>query len=533
MQGSQPRPNESRIRQTLEAVRRRLLPFVPVLLIMPFLAGLTAAPANAVYNGVNPDPSQFEFVVKLLTTYPDNQHEACTGSLISSDIVVTDAHCVKNPRHGDAVSVAATFHAGQFGAYTVTAHAFPNRNYSTKSPYRDDIALLVLNTQVNEPTIPLASTEPPVGAQVVQAGYGCPDDPLAKKQPLCYVDYAPSWQLKGMTSLVGPDSLCAQYIDPASQICTFSQTSSINSGDSGGPVIWLDNGVRKLVGLNEGHPPRTASKALDAKYRMMSTSVAYELNWIQTSIANIHQKPAGPAHLYWTDRQSGAITKSNLDGSGATQVVTGQNDPSGIAAHSSGIYWINHGDGSIAKSNPDGTGVTTLLTGQTTPWGLAVDASHIYWTNFNDGVISRANLDGTGVTTLVTGQTAPGGLAVDASHIYWSSGADGTISRANLDGTSVTTVVTGQNGSQGVALDSGHVYWVAAAVGTINRANLDGTGVMALVKGQYAPYSVAVDSGHIYWTGTVDGTIHSANLDGTSVTTLVTGQAWESMAVGP
>ncbi|WP_285249331.1 trypsin-like serine protease [Pseudarthrobacter sp. efr-133-R2A-89] len=529
MQGIQPRPLRSPIRRTLEAVRRRLLLFVPALLIMPFLAGLTAVPANAVFNGVNPDPSQFGFVVKLLTTYPNNQHEACTGSLISSDIVVTDAHCVKSSKNGDAVSVAATFHAGQPGAYTVTAQAFPSPNYSMKLPYPDDIALLVLSSPVNEPTIPLAATEPPVGDQVVQAGYGCPDDPLAKKQPDCYVNLAPSWQLKGMTSTVGSDSLCVPHIDQASQFCTFSQKSSTTVGDSGGPVIWLDNGVRKLVGLNEGHLP---IKPPYAKYRMTSTSIAYELNWIQTSIANIHPKPAAPAHLYWTIYSAGTITRSNLDGTAVTPLVTNQITPYGIAVDSSHVYWTSHDFGTVSRANLDGTGVTTLITGQNNVFGMAVDGNHLYWTSFYDGTISEANLDGTGVTTLVTGQNRPYGVAVDSSHVYWTDNY-GTISKANLDGTGVTTLVTGLSNPNGMAVDSGHIYWTDSGFGTINRANLDGTGVTTLEAGQHSPYGMAVDSSHIYFTNVGDGTIGEANLDGTGVTTLVYNQDPAVLAIGP
>ncbi|WP_285249332.1 trypsin-like serine protease [Pseudarthrobacter sp. efr-133-R2A-89] len=535
MQGIQPRPHRSPIRRTLEAVRRRLLLFVPALLIMPFLAGLTAVPANAVFNGVNPDPSQFGFVVKLLTTYPNNQHEACTGSLISSDIVVTDAHCVDSHDNGIAASVAVTFHAGQPGAYTVTAQSYPNLNYAINSPTRaDDIAFLVLNNSVNEPTIPLASTEPPVGAQVVQAGYGCPDDPLAKKQPDCYVNLAPSWQLKDMASTVGTDGLCAQYLDKASQICTFSQRSSTNSGDSGGPVIWLDNGVWKLVGLNEGHITSKVPSVPQAKYRMESTSIAYELNWLQARIANIPPKPVATAHLYWTTFGTGTITKANLDGMGVSTLATGQNGPYGVAVDNTHIYWATYSDGTIRRANLDGTGATTLATGQNSPYGVAVNGRYIYWNNLGDGTINRANLDGTGLTTVVvTDQSIGYGVAADSSHIYWTtSGVGGTINRANLDGTGVTTLVTSQNGPYGLAVDSSHIYWTVLGDGTIGEANLDGTGVTFPAGGQNRPYVVAVDGSHLYWTSLDDGTINRANLDGSGATPLVYTQSPGFLAVG-
>src|SRR5258708_6963619 len=45
------------------------------------------------------------------------------------------------------------------------------------------------------------------------------------------------------------------------------------------------------------------------------------------------------------------------------------------------LYWANFGDGTIDEANLDGTGVTTIVTGQNGPYGVAVGASHIYWSD--------------------------------------------------------------------------------------------------------------------------------------------------------
>ena len=57
--------------------------------------------------------------------------------------------------------------------------------------------------------------------------------------------------------------------------------------------------------------------------------------------------------------------------------------------------------------------MTTLVTGQDNPEGLAVDSGHLYWAN-NDisGTINEAPLAGGPVTTLATGQISPVGVAV-------------------------------------------------------------------------------------------------------------------------
>jgi hypothetical protein len=67
------------------------------------------------------------------------------------------------------------------------------------------------------------------------------------------------------------------------------------------------------------------------------------------------------------------------------------------------IYWTNISTSTI-KANLDRTGVTTLLSGQNNAFGLAADSSHIYWTcNCSNGTINEANLDGGNPHAIVSG----------------------------------------------------------------------------------------------------------------------------------
>lgn len=47
---------------------------------------------------------------------------------------------------------------------------------------------------------------------------------------------------------------------------------------------------------------------------------------------------------------SGRVVRVALDGSGATDVATGQNGPSYITADASGLYWVNAGDSTIMRA---------------------------------------------------------------------------------------------------------------------------------------------------------------------------------------
>jgi hypothetical protein len=118
------------------------------------------------------------------------------------------------------------------------------------------------------------------------------------------------------------------------------------------------------------------------------------------------------------------------------------------------LYWTDDyfsvGQSAISEASLDGTSPQTIVTGLDDPDGVAVDGSHIYWTNLGNtyanggnGTISEANLDGTSPQTIITGGE-PYGIAVDGSSLYWGDASSGTIHRASLDGTSTVTIVTGQ-----------------------------------------------------------------------------------------
>ena len=80
--------------------------------------------------------------------------------------------------------------------------------------------------------------------------------------------------------------------------------------------------------------------------------------------------------MYWTIAFQSDIQRSNLDGSGVEDFVnTKSSIIYGIALDVSGgkMYWAGwHGTGQINRSNLDGSGVETLVTGLDEPEGIAL-----------------------------------------------------------------------------------------------------------------------------------------------------------------
>ena len=248
--------------------------------------------------------------------------------------------------------------------------------------------------------------------------------------------------------------------------------------------------------------------------------------------------------IFWIDGGTDKIQRGNLDMansevSNIEDIVTGLENPSGIALDIAGgkMYWTDGAQKKIQRANLDGSNVEDIVTqGLGSPRGIALDveAGKMYWaeyTNFTSSKIQRANLDGSNIEDLVTqGLRGPSGIALDIAggKMYWTDWDRDKIQRANLDGSNIEDLVTqGLRSPRGIALDveGGKMYWTDWDTDKIQRANLDGSNVEDIVTGLENPSGIALDvvSGKMYWTDWDTDKIQRANLDGSNVEDLVTG----------
>jgi secreted trypsin-like serine protease len=259
-------------RQALRAARWRkfLIRLSTAAVSGAMLTGF-AAPAQAIYNGSPADADEFQYIVKVHTSFSNGAQILCTGSLIASDAVLTAAHCIRHTPLNPA-GTSVTFHADTpADAYSVNVtEAVVNPGFDV-TKYKDDVAVLRLDRRVDEPVIRLATTAPAVGSRVVFRGYGCTSDPY-KYEKLCS---APARTLREMATDVVPTRQCPT-VGGAWDFCTYTNKQSVNIGDSGGPVVQKGKDGSRLVGLVEAFedPP-------PARWRDVSTSVAYHLSWIK------------------------------------------------------------------------------------------------------------------------------------------------------------------------------------------------------------------------------------------------------------
>ena len=258
--------------------------------------------------------------------------------------------------------------------------------------------------------------------------------------------------------------------------------------------------------------------------------------------------------LYWTDGNS-KIERSNLDGSDAQDVVTGLDQPNGIAYHpgESKIYWANGNGtspGTIQRANLDGSSIETVVSGLDLPWGIALDAegNKLYWADNFANKVQRANLDGTNVEDLIDFGVGHGitsvALDIAAGQMYLglrTGDVNSPIHRANLDGSGLESLLPSfdedpTQAVRGLALDltSGFMYWTNSAGNW--RADLDGNDPQLLYSSNGSLGGIAINGaeGKLYFTNESDGSILRSDLDGSGVEIIIpSGQDPRGIAIVP
>lgn len=154
---------------------------------------------------------------------------------------------------------------------------------------------------------------------------------------------------------------------------------------------------------------------------------------------------SGTSWLFWVNRGNGTVQRAHVSSSELlvepiieTIASPGPYDVHSVIVDPSAgkVYWSLSRTGRIQRSNVDGSGFVELVTGLERPEGLALDSEEgkIYWVDAAAGKVQRArSSDGGRVETLFHSIASPRGVALDlaARKLFWGD-LSGSILRANM-----------------------------------------------------------------------------------------------------
>lgn len=192
---------------------------------------LNARVINKVFGGESCNQNARTPVVFLELMSNDQVIGICTGSLITIDDVLTSAHCLNN-REINGINVYIGGKEGELIS-AVRGDMHPFYRGEIGSPY--DIGIVTLARVPNPPVGPipiLLSTLTQPGQDFSTFGYG-------KSENNNYAELR-SVELT-INSFDRAGNIIASLEDKNASIC---------SGDSGGPIVQVVNGVTSLIGVN-------------------------------------------------------------------------------------------------------------------------------------------------------------------------------------------------------------------------------------------------------------------------------------------
>lgn len=221
---------------------------------------------------------------------------SCTGTALSSTVVLTAAHC---PDLFGAV-LAVGHLAGEqaecgFAEVEETAYA-PGAITNEKGHHIPDLAILKLKTPLcGVSPARLRATATKAGETLLAAGYGKGTITQDRPDRIALKTIA-AQDIAGLyADAVAQDPLMKEAVDYFTQVISLyydfaspvNDKSSLCNGDSGGPVYQEINGETRLVGVNGAiaNHPLKGTPECKFGYLQMYAPVAPYSAWIESKVA--------------------------------------------------------------------------------------------------------------------------------------------------------------------------------------------------------------------------------------------------------
>lgn len=256
------------------------------------------APARASIIGGS--AAAWPYVAFILYTDPATaKHYVCSGTVISSNVVLTAGHCAEDESTG-VVRDAATFQVvtgtNQLNSsaqqLSSVSRVIVYPSYLPPQSTEADAALLVLSKPTTAPAVRLAGAS--------DQGLLAPGTPghIAGWGYTSYASLTQPTQLQSASTVIQDGSLCANAYsypyDSSLEICALdapSDTTGTCYGDSGGPLIAADSAGNPVeIGITSAGSP-----TCDTTKPQWFTRVDQIASWADGVIAQVAPAPSTPS----------------------------------------------------------------------------------------------------------------------------------------------------------------------------------------------------------------------------------------------
>uniref|UniRef100_A0A224YET7 Serine protease like protein n=1 Tax=Rhipicephalus zambeziensis TaxID=60191 RepID=A0A224YET7_9ACAR len=246
-----------------------------------------SAPVGRVYNGKPISRESIPWIVHVLATKPvGGSGNGCAGSIITSNVVLTAAHCVQDDNGVRAISVNVFFNKTEFhSGYAVKAEIMKVYPKFGKTNYRFyDIALLKLavDLEFNKIMGPVCIPERDFDVTkqpLMVAGWGATS--TARHSKIIRYAYVHAITNKACQREIGGSAtpIAKRLKRPYPMICTKGTNATPCEGDSGGPMTLKDErGRSTIVGIV------SYGVICDPSFISKYTRVAYYTRWIKNML---------------------------------------------------------------------------------------------------------------------------------------------------------------------------------------------------------------------------------------------------------
>ena len=262
-----------------------------------------------------------------------------------------------------------------------------------------------------------------------------------------------------------------------------------------------EGGLKVLVAVAERPPLYWVSRSQGQLHRLVGAAVENLASTVTgaTSLAIDTQNNL----LYFgvkTGEQTGAIQRSNLNGSNVQTVLNLTAVPKDIALDSNGstIYLANS-RGHLQKVNTQGAArLVTIRQNLPALSAIAVSNGYLYWAE-TPGRLRRLNLtaESAVIQDLATDLDEPISLSVSKEKLYWTqrnAHGGGQLLHVNLDGTNIQPLkyfASGPPHGFTVNPSENKIYWTLDD-GRLQQANIWGQSERDFVTGLLTPSAIAV-----------------------------------------